>query len=277
MSPANPKIEKEKHSLWSGVLSFGLVNIPVRLYPASEETGLSFNYLHKKDMSPIRYVKMCRANGEEVPYQEIVRGYEFRKGQYVVLEDKDFKNASAHRSQTIEIMSFTDEAQVPVSMIEKPFYLEPKPEVKKAYLLLKEALEKSKKVGIGKFVLKTREHLCMLKPEGDAILLNQLRYFSELRQPKGLDLTVKEKPTADELNLALELIKHLTKAFEPEKIKDTYTETLKTLIAQKAKGKTFAVKEEKLESTKVIDIMDKLKESLMHEKNHTVARVQGHA
>lgn len=277
MSLKKEKDFQEKHSLWSGVLSFGLVNIPVRLYPASEEKGLSFNYLHKKDMSPIRYVKMCRANGEEVPFQDIVRGYEYRKGQYVIMEDKDFKNASAHRTQTIEILSFTDEGQVPVPMIEKPFYLEPKPEVKKAYYLLKEALEKSKKVGIGKFVLKTREHLCMLKPQGAAILLNQLRYFSELRQPKGLDLPVKERPAADELNLALELIKHLTKPFEPEKIRDTYTETLKTLIAQKAKGKAFVVKEEKYESTKVIDIMDKLKESLTHPQTHINARAQGHA
>jgi DNA end-binding protein Ku len=266
-----------KHSLWSGVISFGLVNIPVRLYPASEEKGLAFNYLHKKDMSPIRYVKMCKAGGEEVPFKELVRGYEYKKGQYVVLEEQDFRNASPRRTQTIDILSFADESQVCSELLEKPFYLEPQKEVRKAYFLLKEALEKSKKVAIGKFVLKTREHLCMLKPEGNVIILDQLRYYSELRQPGGLDLPAREKVTAQEMDLALELIKRLSKPFEPEKLKDTYAETLKTLIAHKAKGKTFTVQEEPAAPTNVIDIMDKLKESLVPQKPHIAARPHAQA
>jgi len=265
----------ERHSLWSGVLSFGLVNIPVRLYPASDDKGLKFNYLHKKDLSPISYVKMCKATGEEVPFRALVRGFQFKKGEYVVLEDQDFKNASARRTTSLEILSFCDEARVHTESIVKPFYLEPQKDVKKAYLLFKDALIKAKKVAIGKFVLKTREHLCMLKPEKNVILLEQLRYYSELKSPYGLDLPDKERYSDDELDLALQLIKRLDRPFDPEKLRDTYSDNLRTLIAHKAKGKTFQIKEEKVSPTKVVDLMAKLKESLSHQKTAAGARADG--
>src|SRR4051812_45551132 len=146
-------------AMWSGTISFGLVNIPVQLYSAVQEEELSFHMLHKKDLSPIRFARVCREDGHEVPWEEIVKGYEVSKGNYVVMTEEDFKKVAVKRSNTIEILKFSDEKDIQPAYFERPYYLEPDKGADKAYALLSEALDKSKKVGIAKVVFRNKEHL----------------------------------------------------------------------------------------------------------------------
>jgi len=245
------------------MISFGLVNVPVSLYTAVKPEIHAMNYLRKDDLCPISYRKVCRSTGEEVPFKDIVRGYEYREGDYVVLSDEDFKKADVKRTSTIDIEVFVEEKDVDPKFMEKPYYLEPEKKAHKAYALLREAMAKSKKVAIGQFVLKDREHLVMLKPEGRVILLIQLRFAGSLRSPVELDLPAKVDVPKNQLELALELIKKFEGPFKPEAYKDAYAAQLKSIIAAKAKGKTVHLrKEEAPRETEVEDIMSKLMESL---------------
>ncbi len=250
-------------SMWSGSINFGLVNIPIKLYPATRENHLHFNFLHRQDLSPISYLKVCRKDGKEVPKEDIVRGYEYQKGDYVVLDEDDFKKADVEKTYAIAIEDFVPEKDVDIKYAEKPYYLEPEKQGMSVYALLREALIQSKKVGIGKFVLKDKEHLVMLKPLGSVILLNLLRYQSEITDISELHLPEKTKIPKNQIDLALELIGKLSGPFKPEKYKDTYTEKLKEVIEAKQKGKVVPVKGHKQpKSTPVPDIVSRLKESL---------------
>jgi len=255
--PAGPR------PTWTGMISFGLVNVPVSLYTAVKPEIHAMNYLRKDDLCPISYKKVCRSTGEEVPFRDIVKGYEFREGDYVVLSDEDFKKADVKRTSTIEIEVFVDEKEVDPKYVEKPYYLAPEKKAHKAYALLREAMARSKKVGIGRFVLREREHLVMLKPEGSVILLVQLRFAASLRTPADLDLPAKVDVPKNQMELALELIKKFEGKFKPEAYKDAYAAQLKSIIAAKAKGRTVHLaKEEAPRETEVEDILSKLQESL---------------
>jgi DNA end-binding protein Ku len=255
-------------AIWTGALSFGLVNIPVKLYSATAGTELSFNLLHKKDLSPIRYARICRADGKEVPYEDIVKGYEYQKGDYVILTDEDFKKVSARKTKTIDILDFAKESEIDTIYFEKPYYLEPDKGAEKAYTLLREALKKSKKVGIANFVLRNKEHLAAIKPFEDAIVVNQLRFKDEIKPITELNLPkAKAAAKGKEIEIALALIDHLTDHFKPDSYKDTYKKELEKVIQAKAKGKPIKIKEEKEpEPTEVADIMRLLKESLERER-----------
>ena len=172
-------------SIWSGAISFGLINIPVKLYPAVEEHALDFDMLRRQALCPIRYARVCRDTGEEVPYDDIVKGYEYRKGDYVVLEDTDFKAAAAGKSQTIDISEFVNASEIDPKLFEKPYYLEPSKQARNAYGLLREALKKTGKVGVGRFVLRNKERPVAVRPEGDLLVLEQMRFLSEIREPAG--------------------------------------------------------------------------------------------
>lgn len=174
-------------AIWSGSLSFGLVNIPVKLYSAIEPKALSFNFLHKDDLSPVRFARVCRRDGKELPFEDIVRGYEYEPGDYVVVADEDFKKANLRETSSIEIKNFAYESEIDPMMFEKPYFLEPE-KAKKPYALLRDALRKSKKVGIAKFVLRNKEHLAIIRPEDNLIVLEQLRFKEELRKPAGLKI-----------------------------------------------------------------------------------------
>lgn len=247
--------------IWSGAISFGLIHIPVKLYTAVKESTLDLDMLRKGDLCPIRYVRVCRATGEEVPYEDIVKGYEYRKGDYVILQDEDFERANVKKTQTIEILNFTDQSGIDPKYLEKPYYIEPAKEAKKAYALLREALKKSGRVGVARYVLKTREHLGILKPEGDVIILDQMRFDREVIKPEGLDLP-EEEVSKRELDMAIKLIDQLAEPFRPEEYHDTYMEELKQLIEEKAKGKLRKVRKEKAPERGVVDLMAKLRESL---------------
>jgi DNA end-binding protein Ku len=248
---------------WTGMISFGLVNVPVNLYTAIKPEIHAMNYLRKDDLCPISYKKVCRLTGEEVPFKDIVKGYEYRDGDFVVLSDSDFEKADVKRSSAIEVEVFVDENEVDPKYLEKPYYLEPQKKAHKPYALFREAMAKAQKVAIGTFVLRDREHLVMLKPEGKVILLTLLRFAATLKDPSELDLPEKAEVPKNQMELALELIKKFEGPFKPEAFKDSYAARLRAIIAAKAKGKTVHVPEEEApRATEVEDIMAKLKESL---------------
>lgn len=253
-------------AIWTGALSFGLVNIPVRLYSAVAGTALDFDMLHKKDLSPIRYARVCRSDGKEVPYEDIVKGYEYRKGDYVILADEDFKKANVKKTKTVDIQDFVKENEIDTIFYEKPYYLEPEKGAEKPYALLREALKKSKKVGLAKFVLRNREHLAVVKPQEELLILNQLRFKEEVRQPDDLNLPKAKQAGKREVEIALALIDQLTAHFKPEDYRDTYQAELKKVIEAKAKGKKIVAKGKEPEPTEVTDLMAMLRKSLEKEK-----------
>jgi len=257
-------------AIWSGSISFGLVNIPVKLYVASEpKGGLEFDMLHKKDFSPIRYARICRADGKEIPFEDIVKGYEYSNGDYVVLTDEDFKKANLKKTKSIEISDFANEDEIDTIYFEKPYYLEPQKGAEKAYALLREALKRSKRVGVARYVIRNREHIGILKTHGNLVLLNQLRYFQEVRNTKELNIPAKEILKKGEIDLAIKLIDELTKPFEPKEYKDTYTEELKKIINKKAKGQLVTPQGEEPVPTKVPDIVSVLRKSLEQQRHRT--------
>ena len=256
-------------AMWKGLLSFGLVNIPVSLYTASQEKELSFMLLHKKDQSEIRYARICKTEGKEVPWNEIVKGYEYEKGNFVILDDEDFKKANLKKTKTIEIVSFIKESEIDSIYYVKPYFLEPDKGANKAYILLREALKKSKKVGLAHYVLRNREHFAVIKVHKNALIVNELRYQNELVHLEDLKIPETAKGSPKELEVAIQLIDHLTGPFEPRIYKDTYAEELKEIINQKAKGKPIHPKAEPESSPKVHDIMTLLKASLETKKKPT--------
>ena len=249
-------------SIWAGSISFGLVNIPIKLYSAAEEYELSLTMLHKKDSSPIRYAKFCKAEEKEIPYKEVVKGYEFQKGQYVVISDKDFEHANVSATHTIDIVEFTDEQELDLRYFEKPYYLEPEKSADKAYALLREALRQANKVAIATFVLRNREHLAVLKPVENAIVLNSMRFFSEVRSLKGLDLPDDGLIKKQEIDMAIALINQLSQKFIPKNFHDTYSEDLERTIQSKLLGKKIRVSAKISRPTQVKDLMATLKASL---------------
>ncbi len=254
-------------SIWKGALSFGLIHIPVRLYSASRSRELQFKLLHKQDLSEIRYARICKADGKEIPWTDIVKGYEYREGDYVVLTEEDFARANLKKTKTIEILEFAKEDEIEPIYYEKPYYLEPEQGAAKAYHLLREALKQSKKVAVGNFILKQHEHVGVIKPYKDILVLNQLRYNAELTHPKDLHIPKETSLPKNEVAIALELIDQLTKPFKPEDFKDTYTKEVKKIIEQKAKGKKVKIKKGAEEKPpKIHDIMSLLRTSLEQHK-----------
>lgn len=256
-------------SFWSGSISFGLVNIPIKLYTATESHTLDLHLLRDKDLCPISFARVCRVDGEEVPWEHIVRGYEYAKGDYVILEKEDFEKADVKKTHTIDISTFVDEKEVDTIFFEKPYYLEPQKTGAKAYALLCEALRKSKKVGVGNYVLRQKEHIGIIKAYGNLIVLNQLRYHDEIRDQSKLNLPDKESINDKELKIALQLIDQLTGKFKPEEFSDEYIDDLKKIIEAKAQGKEIKhIKQVPTEGKEVADIMSLLKESLQQAKRN---------
>jgi DNA end-binding protein Ku len=257
-------------SIWTGSLSFGLVNIPVNLYGASEERTLSFKLIDKHGNCPISYVRVCRSTHKEVPYADIVKGYEYQKGDYVVLDEADFKKASPKKTELIDIVQFSDEADIDPIYFEKPYYIEPERKAVKAYALLRDALRKTKKVAIAKFVLREKEHVAAIVPENDILILHQLRYSDEIKKDDAITVPKGASYKEEELHVALSLVKQLDKKFDPKKFHDTYTQVLEDIIKAKAKGKTIKIAKEKepVVTTDMKDLMKLLKQSLDKEKVH---------
>lgn len=260
-------------AIWRGGISFGLVNIPIRLYSGATTHNIELDMIRKKDQCKIQYVRVCKKDGKEVSWDDIAKGYKKEDGDYVVLDKADFAKAMPEKTQTIDIFEFVLEKEIPSQYLEKPYIIEPAKEAKKTYALLREALKKSGKVGLAKFVLRNTEHLGILKVEEDAILLIQIRFDQDLRDPKEAKIPNDVKISKKELDMAMTIIDQLTEKFEPEKYKDTYKEELEKMILKKAKAKGKpAKKEESDEKTKAKkgasdDLLEQLKASLEAIKN----------
>lgn len=249
-------------AIWNGSISFGLINIPVRMYSAvNQRQGIDLDMLHKEDHSPIRYSRVCRKDGEEVPWEDIVKGYEYRDGDYIVLTQKEMDKLDTKKTETVDIKQFVDEDEIDIRYFEKPYYLEPVKGGEKAYSLLREALQKSKKLALASYVFHEREHVAVIKPVGKALVLNQMRFPSDVRTGADLNLPGGEVDKK-ELDMALKLINQETKPFIPEDLKDTYTDELEALIKAKAKGKKLPTHEKAPAKTDSKDLMNALKASL---------------
>jgi DNA end-binding protein Ku len=248
--------------IWTGAIGFGLVNIPVKIYSATESSTLDLDMLDKKDHSNIKFKRVSEKTGKEVPWANIVKGYKMPNDEYVILDEKDFEMASAKKTKTIEITEFVNETEIETVYYETPYYLEPDKSGARAYALLREALQKTKKVGIATFVMRSKESLAILKGSGKAIVLNRIRFEEEIRKTTDLKLPAKTEVKANELKMAVTLIDQLTGKFDISKYKDTYSGELMKVIKAKAKG--VKVKEPKLKvvHTKTKDLMDQLKASL---------------
>lgn len=236
----------------------------MRMYSGSNpRQGIDLDMLHKDDHAPIRYARICRKDGEEIPWNDIVKGYEYADGDYVVLSKKELDELDAKKTQTIDIIQFVNEPDIDIRYFEKPYYLEAIKGGEKAYALLRAALGKSNKLALAKFVMHEHEHIAVIKPVGRALVLNQMRFPSDIREPGQLDLPTDKDVTAKELEMALKLVKQETRPFMPEDLHDTYTDELEELIKEKVKGKKphkKTAKKEHHETTK--DLMGALKASL---------------
>lgn len=253
--------------IWKGIISFGLINIPVKLYNATQEKSFDFHFLSKKDMCPIKYKKVCGTTGSEVPFKDIVRGFQFKKGSFIIVDDEDLKKVAVKRSQLIEVIEFVDKDDIDWKYLEKPFYIEPDRGAQKSYALLRETLKKTKKAGLAKFVMHTREYFVAITVDGNLLVLNQLRFNDQLRSTADLDLPKKSQFTHKELSIATMLIEELAAPFAPEKYKDTYASELKRLVSKKIKGQPIRIKPVAMpQPTLIPDIMIRLKESLEYAK-----------
>ena len=261
-------------ALWKGGISFGLVNIPVRLYSGSVTHRIDLDMIRKKDQCAIEYVRVCKKDGKEVPWDEIAKGFKKEDGDYVILDKDDFARIKPEKTQTIDIFEFVLEDEIPAQYLEKPYIVEPEKQASKVYSLLRAALKKSGKVGLAKFVLRTSEHLGILKVQDDAILLIQIRFDQDLRDPKEAKIPTDIKIEKKELDMAMTIIDQLTEKFEPEKYKDTYKDEMLQMIKKKAaeKPKKKGAKpepDEKPKPNKVAkdDLLEQLRASLEAIKN----------
>jgi len=259
-------------ALWKGAISFGLVYIPVEMYTAVQEHDLDLTMLDKRDFSPVGYKRYNKNTGKEVSWGDIVKGYEYEDNEYVVLSDEDLKRANVEATQTIDIMAFVDAADVPLTYYETPYYLAPSRGGAKVYALLRETLRKSGKIGIATVVMRTKQHLCALVCVEDKIVLNTLRYATEIRDAEELKLppaTLKAAGISDkELQMALSLVDGMSEDWKPEQYHDTYKEDVLALVKKKIKAGqtktiTAAAPEERApKASNVVDLVALLQDSL---------------
>ncbi len=259
--------------LWKGAISFGLVNVPVELFPAEKRSSeLDLTMLDKRDLAPVGYKRYNKSTGEDVPWGEIVKGYEYADAKYVVLSDEDFRRANVEAAKTVEILAFVDLGEIPPLYFETPYYLAPGKRGEKAYALLRETLKKSGKAGIATVVIRTRQYLAALLPRDEVLVLNTLRYAEELKEVDELGLPSGAlkglKVTAKEIDMALRLVDDMSDAWQPANYKDTYRHDLLARIHEKIKkGQTEEITEpEKGEKeaagAEVIDLMALLRKSV---------------
>jgi DNA end-binding protein Ku len=257
-------------SIWKGSIAFGLVNIPVELYSAvsSSEGRVKFRQLHKKDNSPIKYDRVCTKEEKTVPYEEIVKGYEYAKGKYVIMEEEDFRAAAIESTKAIDIQEFVDSAAIDPRYFEQPYYLLPQKGGEKAYALLREAIRKTGKVGIGNVTLRSNSmHFVAIKVVENSLVMESMRYADELVDTSSFEFPGEEQVRPPELQMAEQLVGAMAGEFEPEKYSDKYKDNLMEIINAKLKGQKIEVAEPaEKEATNVVDLMARLQESLARGK-----------
>ena len=263
-------------AIWKGSISFGLVNIPIALYPATRTEDLKFRLLRSKDLSPVNYKRVAEADGKEVTWDQIVKGYEYEKGKFVVIKDDDFKRVDIEATQTVDIINFVDLDEVNPVFFHKPYYMEPQKGGDRAYVLLREALESAGKIGIAKVVIKTRQHLAAIKPQGDGLMLELMHFAAELRDVEDFRQPRESKIAKKELDMAKSLINSMTEKWDPEAYKDDYREALEEMIEEKVKhpDKELPKKAAKKRPSNVIDLVAVLQESMREGAKKTKGRAK---
>jgi len=247
--------------LWTGAIGFGLVNIPVKLYSATESSDVDLDMLDKKDHSHIKYLRVNEKTGKEVAWNNIVKGY-YTGTKYVVLDELDFEKAGAEKTKLIEITDFVKQEEIDSVYYETPYYLAPEKSGVRPYALLREALIKTKRAGVASFVMRNKEHLAILRVSGDAIILNRIRFHEEIRPTTELALPAKTVVKPAELKMAIALVNQLSGKFDITGYKDTYTASLMKVINAKAKGKKTVAPVMKVVHSKAKDLMEQLKASI---------------
>lgn len=257
-------------ALWKGAISFGLVHVPVQLYSAEKRDALQFDLLDKRDMQPVGYQRFNKQSGKPVPWEQIVKGYEYEKDKYVVLTDADFRAANVEATQTIDILSFVGVEEIPVLFFDTPYYLSPARGGSKGYRLLLETLAQANKAAIAQVVIRTRQRLAAVMPQDDLLVLCTLRYGYEIRPRDEIEVPEDRKSAVSkkEVEMALQLVEEMSEPFAPKKYKDTYRDDLMARVKKKVKaGDTEVVEEpegsaEPRQSAEVIDMVALLKKSL---------------
>jgi DNA end-binding protein Ku len=250
-------------AIWKGSISFGLVYIPVAVYPATREEKLSFRQLRRTDLSPIKYKKVAEADQEEVNADQIVKGFEYERGRYIVLKEEDFEKVRIESTHSIDITDFVELEQVDPKFFYKPYFLEPQKGGEKAYALLHKALAGTGKIGVAKVVISNREHLASVKPDGLFLVLELMHFASEILSPSELSRGVTGEINDRELKMAQTLIESMSVPWEPEKYRDEYRDAVLEMIEQKAKNGSVPEKAAAApRSTKVVDLVKVLQESL---------------
>jgi DNA end-binding protein Ku len=251
-------------AIWKGSLTFGLVNIPVELRTAIRSDHISFRLLHEKDLSPVKYERICQSEDKPIPWDEIVKGYEYTKGKFVVLTDADFKTAALERSQTIDILDFVKEEEIDPRYFETPYYLVPGKGGDKPYALLREAIRKTGSVGIGKIIIRQTQHLAGVKVVGEALVLEIMRFANALVDASEYNFPSREAIRPQELQMAEQLVGNLAEPFDPSRYTDEYRANLMRIIKAKMKGKKASLEESTTEArdSGVLDLMSRLRASL---------------
>jgi DNA end-binding protein Ku len=251
-------------AIWKGSLTFGLVNIPVELKTAVRADHISFRLLHEEDLSPVKYERVCQADDEPVPWNEIVKGYEYERGKFVVLTDADFKTAALEQSRTIDILDFVKQDEIDPRYFETPYYLVPTKGGEKPYALLREAIRSTGSVGIGKIIIRQTQHLAGVKVIGDALVLEIMRFANELVDAKEFNFPSRDAVRPQELQMAEQLVANLAEPFDPGRYTDDYRANLMKVIKAKMKGKKAKLEEPAGETpdSGVLDLMSRLRDSL---------------
>ena len=258
-------------TMWKGAISFGLVSIPIRVFPATEEKTLRFNQLHDKDGGRIKYQRVCSVCGEEVAFEHIVKGYEYEKDRYVMLSDEDFDAVPLESSRAIDIVQFVDLAEIDPIYYKKTYYLVPDETGVKAYTLLREAMADSSKVGIAKVSFRDKEHLAALRFSGEVFVLETMYWPDEIREAEFEELQKPVKLRPQEVQMAQALIENLTEDWVPEQFTDEYRAALMDIVEKKAAGEEIVVAEPE-EEAKVVDLMEALKASVEAAKKPAKAK-----
>ena len=251
-------------AIWKGSISFSLINIPIALYPATRREELKFRLLRSSDLSPVNYKRVAEADGKEVPWDQIVKGYEYEKGKFIVLKEEDFKRVDIEATQSVDIQDFVELTEIDPIYFDKPYYLEPEKRGEKAYALLREALERSGKVGIAKVIIKTRQHLASVKPEKNLLVLELMHFAEEIIDTSELKVPANVSLATKELAMAEDLIGKMSSRWDPAKYKDDYREALLEVIHEKVEsgGKEIPKRGEAKKPTNVVDLVSVLQKSL---------------
>jgi DNA end-binding protein Ku len=264
--------------MWKGSLAFGLVNIPIELYGATRDHRPKFRLLHAKDEAPVKYERVCQSEGKPVAWEDLVKGYEYEKGRFVVLTKEDFKTAALEKTKTIDVLDFVDPKEIDERYFETPYYLLPAKGADRAYALLREAIRESGKVGIAKIILRDAQHLAAVESIGDAIVLTMMRFADELADLSEFRFPRAEGIRQPERKMALQLIENLASTWDPEKYTDEYKENLMRVIQAKMKGRKPRLQErETPHSADVVDLMARLRASLEAKGGSTRAKSASHA